>query len=130
MYPSPYYALGVETPFSVLTGEVLTQVLGMNPGSEHVEFITRSSKKFQMFHKQDCCESVRLESIEGDISDLLNQPILLAECVSSQKDVPYGSETWTFYKLQTVKGSLTLRWFGESNGYYSEDVNFELTPRR
>lgn len=94
-------------------------------------FLLEGGDKYKMYHEQDCCESVDLEDIEGDLKDLLNNPITQAEEVTStehpedKKDIPSDeSYTWTFYKLATAKGYVTLRWFGTSNGYYSEEVNF------
>ena len=72
--------------------------------------------------------------IVGDLKDLIGQPLLMAEeitneqCVNpdSVKVLPdyQDSFTWTFYKLATIKGSVTISWYGQSNGYYNESVSF------
>jgi len=85
-----------------------------------------------MYHSQDCCESVYLEDVCGDINDLLNSTILKASEDTNHNDDPpaEGSDesyTWTFYNIATFNGHVTFRWFGSSNGYYSESVDFVKT---
>lgn len=122
-----YNHVGAE--LSDLVGKTLTSV--ENTGDE-VKFVTEDGETYLMLHYQDCCEYVRVEDVCGDLDDLVGSPIVLAEDVSNEAPEPkkdddgWGcdSETWTFYKLATNKGSVTIRWYGTSNGYYSESVDF------
>jgi hypothetical protein len=132
---------------SELVGQTLKEVR-QNRVNEKIYFRTTDGVGYVMLHNQDCCESVGIESIVGDLKDLIGTPILVAEeRTSSQRDgekrgtVPdfiyieawrakyqdyqNDSETWTFYTFRTIKGSVDIRWYGSSNGYYSESVDFE-----
>jgi hypothetical protein len=86
----------------------------------------------RFYHQQDCCEHVYIEDICGDLQDLVGAPLLIAEEVSDElyeaEHTPDYSEsyTWTFYKFATRKGYVDVRWFGSSNGYYSESVSVEF----
>lgn len=122
--------LGIED----LLHKTLTNII-VNENNNEIIFVVDEKTKYMMYHEQDCCEIVYIEDICGDLTDLLNTPILLAECVdyepTNEEDIEktkgvneWGSCTWTFYKLATINGFVTFRWFGESNGYYSEGVDF------
>lgn len=119
-------------PFSDLIGKTLSRIDGLTKDSEVVMFYTVDGLMFEMYHSGDCCETVTVDDVTGDISDLIGSPILKAEEAKSKDINPPGvpfpasqeSFTWTFYKLATIKGYVDIRWYGESNGYYSEEVDF------
>lgn len=113
--------------FSDLVGKRLRDV---RVGDDKITFEMADGARYLMHHDQDCCESVYVESIDGDLRDLVGEEIVVAEERSSsgEPDKPLSSwddsYTWTFYTLRTVKASVTIRWYGSSNGYYSESVDF------
>lgn len=73
------------------------------------------------YHNQSCCEHVSIEDICGDLEDLVNTPIVQSEETSSKHSEDENrSETWTFYRMSSRKGGVVIRWYGSSNGWYSE----------
>ena len=114
------------TPFSTLKGKTLLSIDRKGDDDDSLTFTCSDGSVYRQFHEQGCCESVTIEDICGELDDLIGNPILTAE--ESVNDNHAGGEpssTWTFYLLSTIKGSVTIRWYGTSNGYYSESVDFE-----
>lgn len=125
------YIYGCMVDFSTLKGRTCINIINID--DEELHFYLENGLKLVMHHQQDCCESVYIESIVGDLNDLIGSEILLAEEVRSFENIEgtkpkYQDEsfTWTFYKLATKKGFVDIRWYGTSNGYYSESVSCTL----
>lgn len=113
---------------SELIGKTLSSVT-VNEAKDEILFMTTDGESYKLLHYDDCCECVSIEDISGDLDDLVGAPILIAEENSNRDDLPGATKpsdsfTWTFYKFATVKGYVDIRWLGESNGYYSESVDF------
>lgn len=120
-----------EPDFSILVGKTLTEV---KVGDDTIDFVCDNGERFQSYHDQSCCEQVDVEDVIGDIADIVGSPILVAEEVANdlppkthEGEYSYTDEsaTWTFYKIDTAKGGVTIRWYGSSNGYYGEGVDFK-----
>lgn len=81
--------------------------------------------RYILYHSTDCCESVVVEDIIGDLEDLEGWPLLIAreDYNADGPELNEESYTWTFYNFATFKGYVTIRFLGTSNGYYSEDVD-------
>jgi len=109
-----------------MVGKTFTRVYG--GVGDGVMVFENDTERYVFTHDQDCCESVDINDVVGDLSDLVDEPLLMAEEVSGKtpaefNEADHESVTWTFYKFATRRGYVDVRWLGESNGYYSESVD-------
>ena len=110
--------------FEDLVGKLFLKIdVSDGDGDDRITFYCNDGFVYRMYHEQDCCEFVSIKDICGDLNDLVGLPILVAEEVVQDDDKASESGTWTFYKLATQRGWVTISWYGESNGYYSESVD-------
>lgn len=111
-------------------------VENIDVNGDEMTFIFTNGIRVEFYHSQNCCEAVYIESVVGDINDLIGNVLTVAEEVSNydttesklpENDVEWGDvEQWTFYKFDSNKGGITVRWYGTSNGYYSTDVSMKV----
>lgn len=120
----------LDHSFGELVGKTLSDVelISQDGVISEIIFKLESGEVYKMYHEQDCCEDVFVEDITDDVKLLVGKQILQAY-KTSNADGPAPefakSYTWTFYTISTFDISITIRWLGESNGYYSESVSFK-----
>lgn len=108
-----------------MIGKTFVKVEKVN--DDVIRFTANNGDQYAFYHNQDCCESVVVKDVVGELSDLEGFPLLEAEEVTKAgDDNGWDSVTWTFYKFGTINGHVNISWEGSSNGYYSESVDKAL----
>lgn len=112
--------MNTHADLSEIIGKTFTSVV--NTGDE---IIFKGDVSYKLYHDQDCCESVGVEDVCGDLNDLVGTPIVsVSEDINFDDDGSGGDQQWTFYHFRTHNGTVTIRFYGTSNGYYSTGVSF------
>lgn len=114
---------------SELIGKVF-DLVKLNGGA--VEFFNDNKLMFCLHHEQSCCEWVELIDGFDELHLLQNDPIMQSYATyshdgelkyESSHGSDYDSLTWSFYTISTFYHSVTLRFYGQSNGCYSETAD-------
>jgi hypothetical protein len=115
------------TDYSVLAGATVLSASGCDDVT-----ITTDRGTLHLQHEQDCCESVELidggDDLPGIVGGVIGE-FREVNCDDDGMDKFADSFTWTLYTITTTKGDVTLRWCGESNGYYGEGVDVYWVPQ-
>ena len=115
--------------FFELKGKTITLIDGINSDDSDTIITTSDGSIYTLTHIQDCCENVRVYGSVGNIDDVLNEEVIVAEDTNpmDNPNAPdykyYESATWSQFRIVTNKGSFEIWWLGESNGYYGESVS-------
>ena len=108
-----------------IKGAIIIKIEGLEKDSSQI-VISTDKGVYIMSHDQDCCESVDVDDIIGELKE--GATIYGFNCTTNidapSKHESDESYTWTFYTIATSKGYCDIKWYGSSNGYYSERVDF------
>lgn len=104
-------------------GKQFFHIEDLEKGDDEIFFYCNDGKIYQMYHDQESGESVYIESIEGDMKDLIDTDILNVDVAINSKKEKYGTSTSTAYKFETKNSTVTINWIGTSNGRSSESVD-------
>ena len=114
----------MEVNFNELEGKVIIDVIKKD---DSITFKT-NKQTYVLKHMQECCEDVIIDDICGDLKDLINETIIKAEKVTNENinEEEERCFTWTFFHISTLKTNITIKFYGTSNGYYSETAELYL----
>lgn len=126
--------LPVRVDASELNGKRIAAIdVVDDPGKEHeIQITTECGRMFRFYHSVDCCESVQIAKAkdgDGNLLTLIGKTLIdVSHATDSENDPPSEhSDSWTNTTItfRTDSETVISRWIGESNGYYSEDVDLE-----
>lgn len=116
---------------SELVGETI-KVIKAEKESVYIEM--ESGKAWHIYHMYDCCETVFVYRIDGEIADLLGKEVTRFEEEQTDEFLfghePCESHTWTIYTIVAGGYKVVFYWLGESNGYYMETPYMNQTHRQ
>lgn len=118
--------------YTEFSGKTIQEIRGCKKHSDEVTIKFTDGTCLKFYHQQDCCESVLLEDFDTEPEYLINTNIISIEeriYRSGEGMKPLStcdqSYTWSFYVIKTSSITMVLRWYGESNGWYSETVDID-----
>lgn len=110
----------LDAELNDLKAKSLKKIIGLNKGSSKVQFIFGSSRVC-LENVPDCCEIVEVDKVFGDISDILNSPVidmkisdkenyLTILAPEDESDSLFGPTIkYRYYTIVTEKGQLSFR---------------------
>lgn len=95
--------------------------------NEAIVFDNGANELYVLTHIQECCENVWIESITGELEDLIDSPLIMAEVASQTKrdEDGFADQIFYFYKFATAKGYVTIRFVADDTPYYSTEVELK-----
>lgn len=121
-----------NTYSELFAGKIIKKIRGCEKHSDEMTILFEDGSYLKFYHRQDCCETVGLEDC-----DIIPEWLIGSKMISVEERIYRSGEgikpldncaesyTWSFYAIKTSSSTMVLRWYGESNGWYSETVDID-----